>query len=484
MASQTIGRLNFMVTADANGVRSGLLVGEQALSGFAGRITSIYQSVIAQLQLNPLTQFLGWGVRLAAEGEQAEAGFRVFLGSAEKAKELLGEIRQFALESPLNSDALQSSANLLLGYGVAAESVIPTLKQIGDISAGNADKFRLLSLAVAQVISKGRLQGGELRQLTESGFNPLKIMAEQTGLSMGELTKKMEDGKVSSAMFLESLRLATSEGGKFFGMINAQTETLSGRWQNLKESAAVLAREVGEGLAPSLMKLIEQGKSLLEWFRDLDTTTVRNVANIGAMTLAFAAAINLVPRIIAGVTSIVKALRAMAMAESVAQALSGPSGWASLGIGLGLAAAAGLAVNAMFDGMESKLPKIAEEAEGAAGEMSAMFDTLKADTGESLDSLKERLAGIRDEAREAKRHFQELIRSVESRRSNAFTAAADRFTTSGQQAIATGALERVIQEELAKLRSEQAASLRRLEEQEKKVERAIKELSAVKEVRF
>ncbi len=480
----TIGKLNFMVTADANGVRTGLLVGEQALSGFAARITSIYQSIAAQLQLNPVSQFFGWGVRLAAEGQQAETGFRVFLGSAEKARDLLTEIRQFALESPLNSSDLQSSANMLLGYGVAADSVMPSLRMLGDISRGNAQRLDLLSLAFGQVAAKGRLQGQELRQLTEQGFNPLQIISEKTGISMGVLLKKMEDGEITFGMVEEAMRMATSEGGRFFGMMNEQSQTLAGRWENLKESAGVLAREIGEGLTPSLMKLIEQGKGVIDWFRDLDVTTIRNVANLGAMTLAFSAALNLVPRIIAGVTSIVKALRAMATAESIAQALSGPGGWASLAAGLVAAAAAGYAVNAMFDSMEATIPKVEDAASGAATEVSTMFDALKGDAGESLDSLKERLHAIRDEAREAKQRFQEMIRAVESRRSNSFTAAADRFTTAGQQAIASGALERVIQEEIAKLRSEQAASLRRLEEQEKKVERAIKEKGGVKEVKF
>lgn len=483
MASTTIGRLNIMLTADANGVRTGLLVGEQALGSFAGRITSIYQSIRAQLQLNPLTQFLGWGVKLAAEGEAAETGFRIFLGSAEKAKELLGEIRQFALESPLNSAGLQQSANLLLGYGVAGERVIPILRQIGDVSGGNADKFGLLSLAVAQVISKARLQGGELRQLTESGFNPLKVIAEQTGLSMGELTKKMEDGAISSDMFLEALRIATSEGGQFFGMINAQSETLAGRWQNLQESAAVLAREVGEALAPSLMKLIATGKDMLEWFRALDETTVKNVATLTAMTAAFAAGAALWPRVITGISAVIKALRAMAIAESTVLALSGPQGLLALAGGAAAAAAAGIAISMAFDDLESKMPTVAAEAEKAATATSAMFDSLKADAGPSLDALREQLAGIRTEASEAKRHFDELIRRVESRR-NSFTAAADRFTTSGQQAVASGAVERVIQEELRKLRDEAAAAAKASLEEEKRIERAIKERSAVKEARI
>ena len=475
MSATTIGKLNFMVSADANGVRTGLLVGEQALSGFGARITSIYQSISAQLQLNPITQFLGWGVKLAAEGEQAETGFRVFLGSATQAKELLGEIRQFSLESPLNSPDLQRAATTLLGYGVAGEQVMPILRQLGDVSGGNAERFNLLAIAAAQVVSVGRLQGQELRQLTQSGFNPLKVIADQTGLSMAELKKKMEDGAISSDMFMEALRIATSEGGQFFGMIDEQSQTLTGRWENLKESAGALAREVGEFVTPSLIKLIDTGKSVVEWFNELDTTTIRNTANMVAMTAAFAATVTVIPRIVTGIMSIVSALRAMAVAQSITEALTGPAGIAMVVAGIAAGGVAALAVNQMFDDLETKLPKVSKEAKEAATSVSSAFDALTAaDPGEGLDALKDKLKGIKDEARDTKKRFDDMIRSVQSQRSNAFTSAADRFTTAGLQAISTSALERVIQEEVRRLRAEQSAALKSLEAQEKATTEAIK----------
>lgn len=475
MSATTIGKLNFMVSADANGVRTGLLVGEQAMAGFGSRITGIYQSIRAQIALNPFTQMLGWGVKLAAEGEQAETGFRVFLGSATQAKELLGEIREFALNSPLNSPDLQRAANTLLGYGMAGEQVMPILKQLGDVSGGNAERFNLLAIAAAQVVSTGRLQGQELRQLTQSGFNPLKVISEQTGLSMGQLKGAMEDGAISSKMFLEALRLATSEGGQFFGMIDAQSETLSGRWENLKESAGALARAVGETLTPSLISLIDSGKSVVDWFAELDVTTVRNTANMAAMTLAFVATVAVIPRIVTGIMSIVSALRAMAVAQSITEALTGPAGIAMVFAGVAAGAVAAGLVNSMFDDIATKAPKASKEAKDAAGAVSTAFDALTApDPGAGLDLLKDKLKGIKDEARDTKKHFDDMIRAVQSQRNSTFTGAAERFTSSGMAAINTSALERVIQEEVRRLRAEQSSALKSLEAQEKATTEAIK----------
>ena len=84
---------------------------------------------------------------------------------------------------------------------------MPTLKQIGDISMGNAERFNSLALAFAQMSATGRLMGQELLQMVNAGFNPLKTMSETTGKSMETLKDEMSKGAISADMVAKALRM-------------------------------------------------------------------------------------------------------------------------------------------------------------------------------------------------------------------------------------------------------------------------------------
>lgn len=541
--STTIGKLSFIVSADSSGVLTGLNVGESAFRGFSSRVTSIYQSLRAQFQLNPITQFLGWGVKLAAEAQQAETGFRVFLGSGEDAKQLMQEIRDFALVTPLTSPQLQQAASMLLGYGVAGEQVMPTLRMLGDISRGSAQRLDLLALAIGQVVSKGRLMGNELKQLTEQGFNPLQIISEKTGISIGDLMKRMEEGGISSQNVLEALKAATSEGGRFFGLLSEQSQTLAGRWQNLQESAGILARRIGEALTPTLMELISVGKSTLDWLGNLNFSTVRSVANISAMVIGFTAAVNIFPRIVSGIATVVTAYRQMATAQTILLALSGPQGIAQLTVGLVAAGLAGYAVNRLFDSMDDSAGQATAQVESATKalkdfdaqnkkpeglgkelrenleEQVALEKELKSlraemDKGDPLaarkwsqtdlalrqlkdnatelrramsdvnftmqetadngaEALKTRLQELKDEAFETKRRFDDLIRQAEQQR-NRNVGSVERFT---QAAFAAefGSQNGSVEKEIRDLKETLRLELRRIQDEERAVQKAIRE---------
>ena len=78
---------------------------------------------------------------------------------------------------------------------------------LGDASAGNRERFQRMSYAFSQINSAGILQGQDLRQLIDAGFNPLQIMAEKTGKSMLQLKKEMSDGAISADMVTEAFKL-------------------------------------------------------------------------------------------------------------------------------------------------------------------------------------------------------------------------------------------------------------------------------------
>lgn len=265
----TIGELAVSITARTQGfdrgvaaVSAGTSAMGVSLSGIASSVLK-FEAAIAAAGAAAVTAFAGWGVKLAAEAEMAEAGFTVLLKSAESAKTLLGKIKAFADVTPFEQADLRKSAQTLLAYGVSAQNIMPALKMLGDVSMGSAEKMASLTLAFGQIVSKGRLQGGELRQLTEQGFNPLAMIAAKAGKSMSEMTAIMEDGGVSAAQVVEALAEATSGTGLFAGAMDKQAQTVMGRFSTLKDGIATEARKIGEALMPAIKSAMDVVSSAL-----------------------------------------------------------------------------------------------------------------------------------------------------------------------------------------------------------------------------
>ena len=185
----------------------------------------------------------------AAQMEQISVSFEVFTGSAETAKNMLTQLKEQALKSPMQFQDIAKGAQTLLGYGLTAEQVIPITRMLGDISGGNADKFGRLSLAFGQVNASGRLMGQEVRQMINAGFNPLQAISEKTGESMASLSSRMREGKISVQEVANAFTYATTEGGRFFGNADKQSQTLQGQLNKLQESVSFALAEIGTSLA-------------------------------------------------------------------------------------------------------------------------------------------------------------------------------------------------------------------------------------------
>ena len=232
----------------------------------------------------PIMGIIGAGLKFNASLEDATLNFETLLGSAEDAKKMIEGIQSIREVAPvMDMGTLTKGAQELLSYGISAEKIIPTLKMLGDASLGNKSKFEGLVTAYAQVQSAGKLTGQELRQLINAGFNPLQVIAEETGQSISELEEKIDEGLVIPAEAVTAAFVsATSEGGRFFnGMVNASSG-FSGRLKALKNSLIELAKEfsnpIFDSLKEKMASLTEKINSVIEWFRNLDDGTKKQIA--------------------------------------------------------------------------------------------------------------------------------------------------------------------------------------------------------------
>lgn len=179
------------------------------------------------------------------EMESLQMSFETLAGSS-KGSRLFGDIKEFSVNTPMMMQDIAKGAQTLLAFNTEAEKVMPILRQIGDISMGDAQKFNSLTLAFAQMSSTGRLMGQDLLQMINAGFNPLVVISEKTGRSMAQLKDDMEKGKITVDMVADAFATATAEGGKFHGMLERQSKGIKGAMSNLQGALETSLNDIGE----------------------------------------------------------------------------------------------------------------------------------------------------------------------------------------------------------------------------------------------
>lgn len=193
--------------------------------------------------------------------QSARVEFGTLLKDVEKGSQMIADIQVFATKTPMAKNDLLDASRLMLSFGVAADKVIPSLSMIGDVSAGNAQKFQSLALAFGKVQSRGRLTGMELQQMILAGFNPLQIMSDKTGKSINQLTKEMSKGQITAAMLTDAFETATSEGGMFHNMMEKQSQTIAGKYSTMKDYVVDAFIKIGDKATPVIVGIL----NLMTW---------------------------------------------------------------------------------------------------------------------------------------------------------------------------------------------------------------------------
>lgn len=230
------------------------------------------------------------GVDYNASMESYLTNFKVMLGNEELAAAKISELRKMAASTPFALSDLTEGTQTLLQFGIAADDTTDVLKQLGDISLGNADKLQTLVRAYGKMSSAKKVTLENVNMMIDTGFNPLNQICDATGESMSDLYKRISDGRVSFEELQYAVQAATSEGGQFYnGMLEA-SQTFSGRMSTLKDNVAALTGELTSGLFAALGDLVVKLNDVVTSFLDSDEKMAQLKDTIGIAASVVAAA--------------------------------------------------------------------------------------------------------------------------------------------------------------------------------------------------
>jgi len=278
-------RVIFSTEVDESGVKNGLSRLKSSLGTFAKA---------AGIGIAAVASGMGWlakqGLAYNSQMEQYLTSFTTLLGGNEQAaQDKITELKELAANTPFEMTDLAEAQQTMLSFGIESDNASVAMKRLGDISMGNSEKFKGLALVYGQVASTGKLMGQDLLQMINQGFNPLTIIADKTGASMGDLkavmsgdktskefnkmvkdaqkeVKKLgenaspaakmlaqigKEGVISADMVDQAMAIATSEGGLYYGAMEKMSQTAQGQLSTLKDNANTLVGDLFAGASES-----------------------------------------------------------------------------------------------------------------------------------------------------------------------------------------------------------------------------------------
>ena len=247
--------------AKAEGKRSG---------GLSSMLGGAVKPLLAAASIGAVMSFASTSVKAAMDFGATSKSYEVLAGNATKGRGLANELNKLQQDTILGPEVFKAGQTLM-SFGVTVDKVMPYVKQLGDVSMGNTDRFNALTLAFSQTQSAGKLMGQDLLQYVNAGFNPLQTMSEKwkefgfkSQMSVAQLRKAMEKGTITSAMVAKSFEVATSKGGKFADMMDTIGQTsfgkmkvLEGQWENFKIQSGNALMPLAEGLMTAASKTLD-----------------------------------------------------------------------------------------------------------------------------------------------------------------------------------------------------------------------------------
>jgi tape measure domain-containing protein len=187
----------------------------------------------------------------AANMEQQKVAFTSMLGSAEKAQKLLDQMQAFAASTPFQFNEIVDAGKKLVAFGEDAENVTKTLGRIGDVAAGLGVPLGELTEIYGKARVQQTLYAEDLNQLAGRGIPIFEELAKVMNVNASEVKKLGSEGKISFSLLEQVFKNMTSEGGKFAGLMDAQSKTLAGKWSNFNDQLDKTAVLLGQKMAPA-----------------------------------------------------------------------------------------------------------------------------------------------------------------------------------------------------------------------------------------
>ncbi len=208
-----------------------------AVENLSMMLTSIPRSIIKQNAQLERSQILIAGMDKSADS-YAEAMAR--------AQKTVGELVDMSSSSPFSVDSIADSFAKLSAADIQnTASALDALVNASAKAGTNSEGLKRASVALSQMAGKGVISMEELRQqLGESIPTAMQLMANATGMRMGDMVKKISTGTMEARSALDELFKEMSFSS--MGAAEAMAQSIEGIENRIRNDFTRLSKVVGD----------------------------------------------------------------------------------------------------------------------------------------------------------------------------------------------------------------------------------------------
>lgn len=245
-------------------------------------LTKIAAGVAGAFAVDKIKDFVMEVVNVRGQFQQLEVAFKTMLGSGEKASNLMNQLVRTAATTPFDLQSVAQGAKQLLAYGTAAEDVNDTLIKLGDIAAGLSLPLGDLVYLYGTTVTQGRMFTQDMRQFMGRGIPMAEEIAKVMGVAEQEVAGLVTAGKVTADVFKKAIDGMAAEGGKFGGLMEAQSKTITGQISNIEDAVAMMFNKMGQQSEGVINTALSGVSYLVENYQEVGR-------QIGALVTAYGA---------------------------------------------------------------------------------------------------------------------------------------------------------------------------------------------------
>lgn len=280
-------------------------VGNQ-MKEVGGKITDTGKDLSMKLTA-PLVAVGTIGINYNAQMEQYRTMFTTLTGSAEEADRVIQQLQADAQKSPFDSASLIQANQYLISAGVSADDARVMINNLGNAVAatgGGSAELERMAQNLQQIQNVGKATQQDIKQFANAGINIYGLLAESTGKTVAEV-KEMD---VTYEELSKAFAMASSEGGKYYGAMEAQGQTLNGSLNATKESIQMLLGSIMESAMPVIVQVLQKVQEVINYFMSMDEETKRMILIIGAVIAALGPALMIIGTIISSLGTLISTI--------------------------------------------------------------------------------------------------------------------------------------------------------------------------------
>lgn len=247
---------------------------DKAFEGVSNNIGNVLTFTGAAMAVKEIATVRG-------EFQQLEIAFSTMLQSKDRADKLMQQMVELAATTPFNLQDVATGAKQLLAYGSSAESVSSELKMLGNIASGLSIPLGDLVYLYGTTRQQGRLFTQDMRQFTGRGIDLTTEFAKQFRVAKEKVSELVTAGKIGFPEVEKALKSMTSEGGKFYDLMDEQSKAITGKISNLKDSISIMFNEIGKSSQGAISDVISGASYIVAHYKQIGTILTGLIGTYG-----------------------------------------------------------------------------------------------------------------------------------------------------------------------------------------------------------